>query len=132
MISRSKKKKSYATDEMVKEISIFLLEGDLSKEKYYSKISNFLLSCKDMKKQILLLDKFETNATKSQILTYFNKLKIEHSDYSEYACMKKTMFNFCPKLIKGVDFKNKFKHVSNYYLELMKFYFKYLLDNTNY
>jgi len=130
MISRSKKKKTYATDEMVKEISLFLLEKDYSKENYYARISNFLLTCKDMKKHIVTLDKLKTNNNKSEILDYYNRIKQEHPEYSDYACMKKTLFNFCPLLIKGIDFKGKFKHVSSYYLDLMKFYFKYLLDNT--
>lgn len=42
MISRGKKKKTYATDEMVKEITIFLLEKDFTKEKYYQ-VKLFLL-----------------------------------------------------------------------------------------
>lgn len=45
-ISRGKKKKTYATDEMIKEITIFLLEKEFTKEKYYERISNFLISCR--------------------------------------------------------------------------------------
>ena len=37
MLSRNKKKKTFASDEMVKEISLFLLEGDYCKERYYDR-----------------------------------------------------------------------------------------------
>ena len=130
MISRAKKNKIYATSEMVKEISLFLLEGDYSKEAYYRKIENFLILSKENKKHIVDLNKITTNASRNEIIEYYNRIKEENQNYSEYACMKKTLFNFCNGLVKGEDFKEKFKHVSPFYLDLMKFYFNYLLKNS--
>ena len=129
MISRGKKK-SFASDEMVKEITLYLLNGEYTKKEYYGRISNFLISCKKLKKHVVDLKKIKSSATKSEILEYYNRIKQEHPEYSDYACMKKTLFTFCNTLIKGEDFKGKFKHVSPYYLDLMNFYFKYLLDNS--
>jgi hypothetical protein len=83
-----------------------------------------------MKKHVISLDKLKTNSNKTDIMEYYNLIRQEHPEYSEYACMKKTLFHFCDDLVKGVDLKGKYKHVSSYYLDLMKFYFKYLIDNS--
>lgn len=65
-----------------------------------------------MKKHVVALEKLKSEASKSEILEYYNRIKQEHPEYSDYAVMKKTLFNFCNGLIKGQDFKGKFKHVS--------------------
>ena len=61
MISRGNRKgKTYAFNDIIKEISLFLLEGDQSKENYYERISSFLFTCKENKKHIVCLEKLKT------------------------------------------------------------------------
>ena len=125
--------KVYSTDEMVTEIVGFILGDDHSKDEYYRRIDNFLLSCKAREKPVLSFDQLiiSPEVTKSQILDYYNMMKEKNPRNGDYANKKNTLIHFCPNIRKKEDLKQKRAHASLFYAEMMNFYMDYILNNAN-
>jgi hypothetical protein len=113
--------------EMLSIMIKFILSGDHTKEQYYYYINKFLIITSEKHKIIATLDKFKPTVNREEILR-------EYYNYNpgigilDYTRIKYILKKFCPDLEGNEIFKGKASHKSEFYHELMRFYFKYLID----
>jgi hypothetical protein len=130
IIPRNSKRKLFGSLDMMKALSRFILSEDYSKSNYYNHLSQYLIYCKSNEKKVIDLEKLKTESTRSEILEYYNNYKENNPTFTDYACQKKTLYYFCKDLDKKNDLQGKSAHVSDFYKDMMTFYFNYLLNNS--